>query len=96
MNTNIRKTHSGEAYEIQYVVHPRPITHGCDVYACYRLSKTDGMPIGGLVWIAKTDFEPVWFVRTRTDNRLVGAFSSFEAIPDKFVDADETYSILEG
>ena len=60
MNTNSRKAKdSGCFYEIQYVVHPRPITHGCDVYACYRLSATDGMPIGPLVWIADVDFEPV-------------------------------------
>ena len=60
MNSNIRKSiPSGETYEIQYVVHPRPITHGEDVYACYRLSARDGMPIGSLVWITASDLEPI-------------------------------------
>jgi hypothetical protein len=59
MNSNIRKAkQSGKFYEIQYVVHPRPITHGCDVFACYRLSDYDGMPIGSLVWIAESELEP--------------------------------------
>lgn len=57
MNRNMVKMKSGELYEIQYVVHPRPATHGCDVYACYRLSAYDGMPIGSLVWIAETDLD---------------------------------------
>ena len=50
---------SGDLYEIQYVVHPRSASHGCDVFACYRLSSYDGMPIGPLVWIAESEFEPV-------------------------------------
>lgn len=55
MNANIVKSKTGTLYEIQYVVHPRSVAHGCDVYACYRLSATDGMPIGPRVWIAATD-----------------------------------------
>jgi hypothetical protein len=56
MNNNLVKTKSGELHEIQYVVHPRPLhVASGDVYACYRISATDGMPIGPLVWIATID-----------------------------------------
>lgn len=60
MNSMLRKSKTtGSLYEIQYVVHPRPFTYGGDVFACYRLSGYDGMPIGPRVWIAESEFEPV-------------------------------------
>jgi hypothetical protein len=55
MNSRLVKAkNSGELYEIQYVVHravwaPSNVT---DVYACYRISNYDAMPIGSLVWIS--------------------------------------------
>lgn len=60
MNRNSRRSkQSGQLYEIQYVIHPKPSFTTDDVYACYRLSATDGMPIGSLVWITASEFEPV-------------------------------------
>lgn len=51
----VKNRHNDTYYEIQYVIHPRSVAHGCDVFACYRLSATDGMPIGSRVWIALSD-----------------------------------------
>lgn len=60
MNKNVfRIKESGEWYEMQYIVHPQPNYTTGDVYACYRLSATDGMPIGPLVWINASAFEGV-------------------------------------
>lgn len=55
--TIVKSKSSGDLYEIQYVVHPQPNFTTDEVYACYRLSGYDGMPIGGRVWIAAGEFE---------------------------------------
>jgi hypothetical protein len=47
---------TGALYEIAYVTHS--LAHNGDVYAAYRLSSYDGMPIGPRVWIAVNEFEP--------------------------------------
>ncbi len=63
MNRNVVKRKSdgtefdGRLYEIQYVVHSACGNDAEDVYACYRLSNYDGMPIGPLVWVAKGELE---------------------------------------
>jgi hypothetical protein len=50
MNKNIVKSKDGrESYEIQYTIHSSVLN--TTVYACYRLSAYDGMPIGPLVFI---------------------------------------------
>lgn len=47
----------GNLYEVQYLVHPSPTAPAdtTDVYACYRISNYDGLPIGSLVWIAASE-----------------------------------------
>lgn len=57
MNQRVVKTFSGKLYEIQYLLAPSTTAPSIDmpVYACYRLSAYDGMPIGSLVHIAASE-----------------------------------------
>ena len=55
MNSRIIKVR-GEAYEIDHVVHSKQ-ADGKDVYCCYRLSATDGMPTGPRVYITQADVD---------------------------------------
>lgn len=63
MARDIVKALSGTLYEIQYVVHSTTLNE--DVYACYRLSSYDGMPIGGLAWIPVSELTPDDRIRLR-------------------------------
>ena len=60
MSSSIVKSLTGTLYEVQYLVHPSisAPSDTTDVYACYRLSAYDGMPIGRLVWVAESELEP--------------------------------------
>ena len=60
MNWMLRKAKaSGDLYEVLYVVHSPAAHPNQDVFACYRLSAYDGMPIGSRVWVAENEFEPL-------------------------------------
>ena len=50
---------SGALYEPQYIVHPAEYApaNQADVFACYRLSAYDGMPIGSLVWLSADELD---------------------------------------
>lgn len=58
MNSRLVKSkETGTLYEIQYVVHRSATAPAAttDVYACYRISVYDVMPIGSLVWVAASE-----------------------------------------
>lgn len=48
---------TGELYSVEYVVHSVNQVDGEDVFACYKLSAYDGMPIGSLVHIPKSELD---------------------------------------
>lgn len=53
----VKSKTSGRLYAIDHVVHSSRGVDGEDVFACYMLSAYDGMPIGSMVWIAKSEIE---------------------------------------
>lgn len=55
----VKSRKTGQLYELQYVVHPSEnVPKGTtDVYACYKLSPTDGMPISSLIWLSLDELE---------------------------------------
>lgn len=67
----ITKGAEGNLYEIQYVVHRSATapSSATDVYACYRISNYDGMPIGSLVWIAENELVDADRKRVQGDSR---------------------------
>lgn len=74
MNARIVKRKTSDTpdqlYEVQYVVHPAQHAPAStvDVYACYRLSAYDGMPIGSLIWLRADELVDADAMRVATLN----------------------------